>query len=123
MEVLNALNAVLESLGINYEYDSMSESPPRYPYWVGEYSEIEPTTEDGEEEFSIILTGFCRGNLLALEEEKEKIKECFKHGLSKTTESGAFIFFSSAGSLNIPVDDPDLRKRQITINAKYWRGD
>ena len=78
LEVLKALDTHLsEHLKLNYEFGQMSESPPKYPYWVGDYTESESLTEDGVEQPIIILNGFSRGKFIELEEQKEKIKEYF----------------------------------------------
>ena len=38
-DVLAVVDDQLQKLGLNYEFGSMTKSPPKYPYWVGEYSE------------------------------------------------------------------------------------
>ena len=83
------VNDQLQKLGLNYEFGLMTESPPKYPYWVGEYSEPEGLTEDGKEEPTVILTGFSRGKHTTLEQQKSIIKEHFRHGVSVITEKGS----------------------------------
>jgi hypothetical protein len=131
LEVLNALNTHLsEHLKLNYEFGQMSESPPKYPYWVGDYTETESLTEDGVEYPTIILSGFARGNFIEFEEQKERIKEYFKFGTSDlmtvtlpdqtTSKVSVNIWFNS--STNIPDDNLDLKRCQIYLNTKIWKG-
>lgn len=121
-EVLAVINDQLESLGLNYEFEEMSESPPKYPYWVGEYSEPEGITEDGKEEPTIILTGFSRGKFAELEHQKSIIKDHFRHGVSVITESGAAVVIFYGGSFPIPLEDDDLKKHQVNLSIKTWKG-
>ena len=121
-DVLVAVNDQLESLGLNYEFGIMSESPPKYPYWVGEYSEPEGMTEDGKEEPTVILTGFSRGRHIDLENQKSIIKKHFKHGVSVITDSGSTVVIFYGGSLPIPLEDDDLKKCQVNLSIKTWKG-
>jgi hypothetical protein len=121
-EVLAVINDQMESLGLNYEFGEMSESPPKYPYWVGEYSEPEGMTEDGKEEPTVILTGFSRGKFAELERQKSIIKDHFKHGVSVITESGSAVVIFYGGSFPIPLEDDDLKKQQVNLSIKTWKG-
>ena len=108
----------------------MSDSPPKYPYWVGDYTESESLTEDGAEQPIIILNGFSRGRFIELEKQKEKIKEYFKFGKTDlmtvtlpdqtTSKVSVNIWFSD--SINIPDDNLDLKRCQIHLNTKIWKG-
>ena len=131
LEVLKALDTHLsEHFGLNYEFGQMSDSPPQYPYWVGDYTESESLTEDGVEQPIIILNGFSRGKFIELEEQKEKIKEYFKFGKTDlmtvtlpdqtTSKVSVNIWFSD--SINIPDDNLDLKRCQIHLNTKIWKG-
>ncbi len=131
LEVLNVLNTHLsEHLGLNYEFGQMSDSPPTYPYWVGDYAESEGLTEDGVENQTIILNGFSRGKFIELEEQKEKIKEYFKFGKTDLmtvtfpdgNKSKVSINIWFADSINIPDDNMDLKRCQIHLNTKIWKG-
>lgn len=73
-DILAVINDQLEGLGLNYEFGKMTQSPPQYPYWVGDYTEPEGMTEDGKEESTVILTGFSRGKFIELETQKATIK-------------------------------------------------
>lgn len=131
LEVLKALDTHLSKhLGLNYEFGQMSDSPPKYPYWVGDYTESESLTEDGIEQPIIILNGFSRGKFIELEEQKEKIKEYFKFGktdlmtviLPDQTISKVSVNIWFSDSINIPDDNLDLKRCQIHLNTKIWKG-
>lgn len=121
-EVFAVVNDQLQSLGLNYEFGSMTESPPKYPYWVGEYSEPEGITEDGKEEPTFILTGFSRGKHITLEQQKSIIKDHFRHGVSVIADTGTVVVIFYGGSLPIPLEDGDLKKCQVNLSIKTWKG-
>lgn len=120
-EVLAVINQQLETLGLNYEFGRMSESPPKYPYWVGDYSEPEGLTEDGKDEPTVILTGFSRGKHIDLENQKSIIKDHFRHGVSVITDAGSAVVIFYGGSLPIPIEG-DLKKCQVNLSIKIWKG-
>lgn len=121
-DVLAVVNDQLQKLGLNYEFGSMTESPPKYPYWVGEYSEPEGLTEDGKEEPTVILTGFSRGKHITLEQQKSIIKDHFRHGVSVMTENGSAVVIFYGSSLPIPLEEGDLKKCQVNLTIKSWKG-
>lgn len=112
----------MDILSIPYEF-GMWTSDVIYPYFVGEITEEPPTTEDGLEESSLILTGFHRGKYIDLETAKEKIKEHFNPitGLCAKTDSGSIAVFFD-GSFYIPTGEADLKKIQINLKIKEWKG-
>ena len=121
IEVLKVLNDhMVQKLKLNYEFGQYTETPPKYPYWVGDYTEPEPLEEDGLTTPTVTLTGFARGSFLGLEESKQKIKDYFKDGVSVITESGSAVVIYYAGSLNIPSDEQDLKRSQIKLSIKKW---
>lgn len=121
-EILAVINDQMEGLGLNYEFGKMTKSPPEYPYWVGDYTEPESITEDGKEEPTILLTGFARGKFLELETQKATIKEHFRHGVSVITEKGSAVVVFYGSSLNIPQEDDDLKRCQVNLQIKSWKG-
>ena len=121
-EILAVINNQLEYLGLNYEFGRMTKTPPIYPYWVGEYSEPESISEDGKEEPTIILTGFSRDKFAKLEHQKSILKDHFKHGISVITESGSSVVIFYGGSILIPLEDDNLKKCQVNLSIKYWKG-
>jgi hypothetical protein len=120
---LKFIKEQMDILKIPYEFGEWT-SEIKYPYFVGEYTETEPATEDGLEESYIILTGFHRGKYIELIDIKDKIKKHFHpiHGLRGKTDSGAItVFFGDA--FVVPTGEADLKKIQITLNIKEWKGD
>lgn len=123
MDILKFINEQLSVIGIPYEFGEWT-SEIKYPYWVGEITEIEPMTEDGAEEATFILTGFHRGKYIDLEEYKAKIKKHFDpiYGLRAKTDSGSIAVFF-AGAFNVPTGEADLKRIQINLNVKTWKGE
>lgn len=122
MIVQNSMNA----LGIEYafaEYAGNDEGKVVYPYFVGEYTESEPVTEDGLHEASFMLTGFSRDSWLTLEDAKERIERYFNMSSGKTyiTARGTGIAISYAGSMIVPTGDAELKKIQINLDTKEWK--
>lgn len=117
---LKFISGLLESLGIPYEFMEWT-SEIKYPYFVGEYQEVESMTkeEDGFQETAFILTGFTRGSWLSLEEAKEKIEK----GITKTatTEDGSAVAVFYGSSFPVPTGDDELKKIQINLTIKEWK--
>ena len=124
MEALKFISDQMTSLEIPYEFGEWT-SDVVYPYFVGEITENEPMTEDGAEQASFILNGFSRGKFIELEEAKEKIKKHFHpiHGLRATTDSSSSIAVFFAGAFYVPTGEADLRRIQINLIIKQWKGD
>lgn len=121
IEVLNVIDKCLESIGINYEFGSWT-SDVKYPYFVGEYEEEEPTSEDGFTESIFILNGFSRNDWLALEKAKQKIKKLFNtiSGKIVTTETNAVVAIFYTNSTPVPTGDEELKKVEIRLKIKKW---
>lgn len=119
--VLEAVSAGMAAIGVNYAFMEWKDAPA-YPYFVGEYQEVEPYTEDGQQECDFILTGFTRGSWADLEAAKEKIENYF-HAINghivTTPDSAVAIFY--AHSLVIPTDDAALKKIEIHLTIKEWK--
>lgn len=120
---LNFIKEQMDILKVPYEFGEWT-SKIQYPYFVGEYTEADPVTEDGLEESYIILTGFHRGENIDLIDIKDKIKKHFHpiHGLRGDTDSGSITVFFG-GAFSVPTGEADLKKIQITLNIKQWKGD
>lgn len=132
MDKLEFINDQMTALGVPYQYgewvqeadDARTPSVVKYPYTVGEISEDPVITEDGAEESTLILTCWNRGALIVLEEIKKKIKKHFHpiHGLRGNTDSGVIAVFYDA-SFPIPSGQEGLKKMQINLKIKEWKGD
>lgn len=126
MDKLKFIKEQMDILAVPYEFGEWT-SNVQYPYFVGEITEDEPTTEDGYEQSTLLLTGFNRGTnnvILGLEEIKAKIKKHFHsiHGLRATTDSGAIAVFYG-GAFPVPTNEAELKKIQINLIIKEWKGD
>lgn len=123
MEKLRVINEQMNDvLEIPYQLGQWN-SAVKYPYFVGEFTEEPITTEDGYEASEALITGFHRGEMLDLEEAKEKIKRHFDpiFGLRAETDSGTIAVFFN-GSFYIPTGEADLKKIQINLSIKEWKG-
>ncbi len=122
MDKLKFINEQMDILEIPYEFGEWT-SNVKYPYFVGEITEEPSTTEDGLEESTMILTGFTRGKYLEMEQMKDKIKKHFHtiYGLRASTDSGSIAVFFD-GSFYLPTGEADLKKIQINLKIKEWKG-
>lgn len=121
--MLNFIKEQMDIISVPYEFGEWS-SDVKYPYFVGEYEEESPTTEDGSEQFTLILTGFNRGTFSVLETVKEKIKKHFPiHGLRGRTKDGGAIAVFFDGAFPVPSGEAGLKKIQINLKIKTWKGD
>lgn len=118
----DVVSDILKAIGIEYGFMTYNKKPIQYPYFVGEYTEYEPTTEDGMEESEMLLTGFTRGTWLSLEEAKEQIKKQFDpiSGRCGITEDGGAIAIFYAGSRPVQTGDAELKRIEITLKIKEW---
>lgn len=76
MDKLKFIKEQMDILAVPYEFGEWT-SDVQYPYFVGEISEDAPTTEDGFEQSTLILTGFQRGKYIALKQSRKKSKSTF----------------------------------------------
>jgi len=123
-ETLEVIKDAMQSLGLTYAFMEMEcDGEPEYPYFVGEYQEQEPDSEDGEESSSFILDGFSRNGYTVLEKAKEIIKKYFppSNGRLVTTKTGSVAAVFYAGSTPVPTGDAELKKIQINLTIKEWR--
>lgn len=120
---LKIIKDAMKELGLEYGFGEYSAKPVVYPYFVGEYTETEPFTEDGLQESTFLLTGYSRGSWLALEDAKERIENYFNRVSGKTviTESGSGVAVFYANSLIAPTADAELKRIQINLTIKEWR--
>lgn len=125
MEKLIFVGEQMDIIAVPYEFGEWA-SDITYPYFVGEISEEPPISEDGAEESTMILTGFCRGAgaFLALETEKAKIRAHFHpvYGLRGETAAGSIAVFYD-GAFPVPSGEAELKKIEIHLKIKEWKGD
>lgn len=121
IETLEFINTSLINAGIDYEFGEWTSNTVPSPYFVGEYEEIEPDTEDGLQEISFLLTGTTRGSWLELETAKTIIEKLFSKTVGKTAildSAGVAVFYDRA--LIIPTGDAELKRMEIRLNIKEW---
>lgn len=122
VNVLKAVKQELNKLGVNYSYSENKKKPPKYHYWVGSYTCPEGMSEDGELNPTVILTGFFRGiTSFEVEIEKAKITEHFRNGRIVNID-GSVVAIYTSNVLDIPQDFNDLKKSEIYLSIKYWKG-
>ena len=125
MDKLKFINEQMGVIAVPYELGEWT-SAVKYPYFVGEYTDEPIETEDGAEESTLILTGFHRGKniLYELEKAKKKIKKHFPaiEGLRAETDSGTIAVFFD-GAFPIPTGEAELKRIEIHIKIKEWKGD
>lgn len=121
-DVLSFIKSELEKINVPYEFGEWT-SEVSYPYFVGEYSESESYTEDGQEDTTFILTGFSRSSGLALEEIKGKIQAAFPPvgGNTAILENGSGIAVFYSRSFPVPTGEEGLKKIQINLSVKFWK--
>ena len=122
-QVLKIVSDAMESLGLEYGFGEYSGNPIVYPYFVGEYTETEATTEDGLQESTVLLTGFSRDKWLTLENARESIENYFNRVSGKTviTDSGSGVAIFYAHSMIVPTGDAELKSIQINLSVKEWK--
>lgn len=121
--VLDAVKNSMKEMEINYWFGE-APSPPKYPYFTGEYQEPESLSEDGEQDTQFILNGFARGKgaFLSLENAKEQIKEYLQDGRLVSTEKSVVAIFYANTLANLPTGDAELKRIQINLTIKEMNG-
>lgn len=128
-QVLKLVNSEMRNAGIDYHFLRNRKKKTTYPYFVGELLPGIPASEDGEQEYTLILDGFNResdtteGTLYELLEEVEKIEEHFPQIiglLTKVDQQNIAVYFTSCQ----PVDsgEEQLTKIQVNLTIKTWKG-
>ena len=125
-QVLKIVSDAMASLGWEYgfgEYSGNAKGEIVYPYFVGEFTESESTTEDGLQESTVLLTGFSRDKWLTLEDARESIENYFNRVSGKTviTDDGSGVAIFYAHSMIVPTGDAELKSIQINLSVKEWK--
>jgi hypothetical protein len=120
-QVLKIISDAMNSLGLEYDFGTYKKKPVVYPYFVGEYQETEPMTEDGLQETAFLLSGFHRGEWRTLEEAREKIEKHFGYGGKTVITDHSVVAVFYAGTLIVPTGDAELIKIQVNLNIKEWK--
>lgn len=122
-EALKYIADAMAALGIPYDFVVWNGEEVPDPYFVGEYAETEPTTEDGLQESTFMITGTTRGTWLSLEQAKSKIRNRFPATSGETAilpnGEGLAVFYSD--SFPVPTENGDYKRIQINLRIKEWR--
>ena len=121
--LLKVVSDGMTELGLEYEFGEYTKKRIVYPYFVGEYTETEPMTEDGLQETTFMLSGFSRGTWLTLENAKAKIENYFNKVYGKTAmvDDGSAVAVFYGNALIVPTGDEELKKIQINLQCKEWK--
>lgn len=121
-EALKYIADAMAALGLSYDFVMWNGNGPPDPYYIGEYAEEEPTTEDGLQETTFMITGTTRGSWLSLEQAKAKIRNRFPPNVGDTSilpnGSGLAVFYSD--SFPVPTEDGSYKRIQINLRIKEW---
>lgn len=117
MKALEIINRMLTEQGINYEFMRYSRKP-KFPYFVGSYTEIPNDIENGLQESTFTLDGYHNGSWFALETAKDKIKALFDN--FTTVEEGIGVAISYENAMPVPIDSSDMKRIQIYLDIKEW---
>lgn len=122
-EILQTMDKAMESLGLPYAFMVYNKAPLPALYFVGEYTEIAGTTEDGLREVTFMLTGYTRGAWLELEQAREKIEKHFSraYGYTAVLASGTGLAISYANTLIVPTGDAEVKRIQVNLQVKEWK--
>ncbi len=120
MKTLEIVGREIRNIGINIEYSEWTGKIPDR-YWVYTYIETNNDYETNKKEGIIILEGFTRKEEIFLEEDKEKILNHFKE--FRSIEDNTSIFLSSRIGKKVDTQDIELKKIEIEIDFKEFRGE
>ncbi len=126
MSALGIIATELNRIGVPYEFMEWTD-PVQYPYWVGEYSEVPPATEDGGKEATLMLTGTTNtkfgGSWLELEQSRSDIEKLFHpiYGLRIPVTDGVVVILYE-NSFPVPTGEADLKRIQVNLRIKEWKG-
>lgn len=120
--ILGIINAEMQGIGVPYEFMRWT-SPVQYPYFIGEYTETVTINEDGAKEYTLTVTGTTKDSWLELEQYRAKIEDHFPTvgGLRIATDDGAVVIFYDYG-FPIPTGEADMKRIQINLHIKSWKG-
>lgn len=118
MKFLGHISEMLSSNNINYEFQEWTDTEIIFPYWTGDYTENEYSSEQGYTSYTFMLTGTTNKSWLDLEKDKEKIKNMFSD--YNYSDEGYALAIYYENSFNIPCDDMAIKRMQINLEIKEW---
>jgi len=122
-EFLKYLDDCFSEMSIPYEFMTWTQGLS-FPYAIGEYTETESMNEDGCESGIFILTVTTNNKYIQLEEIKEKIKDFFpSEGRTAILDNGSGVAVCYSTSHSVPTGEQDLKRMEINLNIKEWKGE
>lgn len=115
--MLAHINEQLSNI-INYELELWT-GELKFPYWVGEYQEIQYDYEQNMHEYDFTLTGTARYDRTQLEEDKKKIQKLFAD-YRTILDDGRSVAISYENSFMIPSQEEDIKREQIHLSIREW---
>lgn len=117
---LTFVSNLMDRVAIPYAFMEWKEKPPEDRYYVGEPSELAMTTmeEDGQQDTTLFLRGFTRGEWSALVRDAEMIRKNLP--MTAILEDGTGIAVFYAGSAFVPTGDATLKSIKINLDVKEW---
>lgn len=118
LELLAAFKSALDSLDIEGAFRVYTGD--KYPYLTYEYYETNVTHEDGRTDGELLCEIWSRNTFAELIGIKEKLKEHFKQLNIKVGNN--VYHFDYASSTPEDTGDAELKKIQVSIATRYWKG-
>lgn len=120
-EALKYISDCMSDLSIPYEFMEWTKKLS-FPYFIGEYSDVESINEDGRSQTTFILTGTTNKSYLTLEDIKEKIKNYFTDvGITAILDNGSGVAVNFSTAFPVSTDESGLKRIQINLNIQEWR--
>ncbi len=122
-KMLKWLANELNEAGIEYHLNRNGKSKPTYPYFVGELFPVDPVSESGMQEYSLLLDGFTRSTLTELLECAEQIEERFPRveGNTAILENNQAVAAYFSGCQPVETGEEQLKRVTVTITIKTWK--
>lgn len=118
MNFLGALDRLLTNNGINYTLDLVNDIVT-FPFWEGDFQEVDSSEEQGYHEYSFTLTGTNKGTYSRLIKDLEIIRKITKNH-TEILGSGHSVAFFYERMQMIPSQDEQIKRMEIIITIKEW---
>ena len=117
-KLLTAFKSALDYLGITSAYKRYAGD--KYPYLTYEYFITNVSREDGSTDGELVCEIWTRGTFAELDDIDAKLEDYFKQRNIQVDND--VIHFDYATSTPEDDEDGELKKLQISITTKYWKG-
>ena len=114
-----AFASEMQKLNINYAFMEWRGAIV-YPYFTGEYFTNNYSFEDNKTSGEILLEGWTRGTWDELNALDEQIKAHFAN--FTTVKDGTAVSIAYLNSIPVRTGDIELKKIQIRLETKSWKG-